>query len=553
MEAWVRPGAAPAGWRSILTKEQSGGLVYGLYANSDTNRPSVNVFIGREQDTRGTFQLTANTWVHLAATYDGTTLRMYVNGALASSKTLAGSIPTSTGLLRIGANTVWGEHFNGLIDEVRIYNRPLSAAEIQTDMNTPVTAGGGPAVTVPSSISLSIGSLVSVFTATAGRVSTTTTVQLTATSGGVSRSLNLTVLPGTSLLSLDVSRSSAEFSTLSSSSNSNGEGDTTSTELTAADPATPNTPKKLTVIAPEEIASVNGEIVRFQVDAFEPNNLPLQLTASDLPPGAQFDAASKELTWHPNTQLDGKFPITFTATSGTGETSSARVVISVMSGAPVIENVVNAATRSSEGACSPGAIATIQGKSLAHSHDEIEVLINGEHASLIQTSPSEITIQCPDLPSKAPLQVQVGRGLAISNTFDLTMSEVAPGLFSADNSGKGDALISLSAARGLAEQLLSETAVADGAPNTISLLATGFGSNPSEKSVALTMGGVRVPVQSAVEERPGLWRISALLPEQIMTSSQVPVQLTISSDSLSLSSNTVMVPIDSSSAKLRAD
>ena len=36
----------------------------------------------------------------------------------------------------IGGNTVWGEYFAGLIDEVRIYNRALSAAEIQTDMNT---------------------------------------------------------------------------------------------------------------------------------------------------------------------------------------------------------------------------------------------------------------------------------------------------------------------------------------------------------------------------------------------------------------------------------
>jgi hypothetical protein len=46
---------------------------------------------------------------------------------------------TSTGALRIGGNAVWGnEYFAGLIDEVRIYNRALSAAEVQSDMNTPV-------------------------------------------------------------------------------------------------------------------------------------------------------------------------------------------------------------------------------------------------------------------------------------------------------------------------------------------------------------------------------------------------------------------------------
>ena len=50
-----------------------------------------------------------------------------------------GAIVTSTGALRIGGNTIWGEQFSGLIDEVRIYNRALSATEIQTDMNRPVT------------------------------------------------------------------------------------------------------------------------------------------------------------------------------------------------------------------------------------------------------------------------------------------------------------------------------------------------------------------------------------------------------------------------------
>jgi hypothetical protein len=44
--------------------------------------------------------------------------------------------------LRIGGNSVWGEYFAGLVDEVRIYSRSLSQTEIQTDMNTPV--GGGP-------------------------------------------------------------------------------------------------------------------------------------------------------------------------------------------------------------------------------------------------------------------------------------------------------------------------------------------------------------------------------------------------------------------------
>ena len=82
--------------------------------------------------------LLLNAWAHLAATYDGAILRLYLNGNEVGSQALANPLVTSTLPLRIGGNAVWGEHFAGLIDEIRIYNRPLSPAEIQTDMATPI-------------------------------------------------------------------------------------------------------------------------------------------------------------------------------------------------------------------------------------------------------------------------------------------------------------------------------------------------------------------------------------------------------------------------------
>ena len=73
-----------------------------------------------------------------------------------TSRALTGSIVSSTQPLRIGGNQVWGEYFAGLIDDVRVYNRALSAAQIQTDMNTPVSvADTGPPVI--SSVSTSVG------------------------------------------------------------------------------------------------------------------------------------------------------------------------------------------------------------------------------------------------------------------------------------------------------------------------------------------------------------------------------------------------------------
>ena len=55
-----------------------------------------------------------------------------------ASAAYSGTIGTSSGPLRIGGNSLWGEYFQGTIDEVRIYNRALTALEIQTDMVTPL-------------------------------------------------------------------------------------------------------------------------------------------------------------------------------------------------------------------------------------------------------------------------------------------------------------------------------------------------------------------------------------------------------------------------------
>jgi hypothetical protein len=67
-------------------------------------------------------------------------------------------MPVSSGPLRMGGNSVWGEYFAGLIDEVRIYDRALSVAELQTDMYTPVNP---PALTnialSPSSFTIPVG------------------------------------------------------------------------------------------------------------------------------------------------------------------------------------------------------------------------------------------------------------------------------------------------------------------------------------------------------------------------------------------------------------
>jgi glucose/arabinose dehydrogenase len=142
LEAWVWPTTLGSGWRNVIIKERSGGEAYNLYANVDTGVPAVYVVSAAAPnvplDARGTATLPTNTWSHLAATFDGSALRLYVNGTFVGTRAVAGGLIATTGDLRIGGNGLWGEFFAGLIDEVRIYNRALSPAEIQAEMNLPI-------------------------------------------------------------------------------------------------------------------------------------------------------------------------------------------------------------------------------------------------------------------------------------------------------------------------------------------------------------------------------------------------------------------------------
>ena len=122
----------------------------------------------------GTANLPLNGWTHLATTYDGAALRLYVNGALVKSRALTGSIIASTGPLDIGSDAVWGEYFQGLIDDVRVYNKALSQAQIQTDMNTPVGSSSQAAqgaASMPSSPTTGTPTKSSVTCATTSRAS----------------------------------------------------------------------------------------------------------------------------------------------------------------------------------------------------------------------------------------------------------------------------------------------------------------------------------------------------------------------------------------------
>ena len=139
LEAWVNPTVTATGLQVIVHKEV--GMYY-LQGSSERNTPSAGAnFAWGRQNIYSTSALPANVWTHLGVSYDGAMIRLYVNGAEVASQPHKDNLRASASPLRIGGD-ILGQYFNGRIDEVRIYNRGLTQAEIQRDMNTPV--GGSP-------------------------------------------------------------------------------------------------------------------------------------------------------------------------------------------------------------------------------------------------------------------------------------------------------------------------------------------------------------------------------------------------------------------------
>jgi glucose/arabinose dehydrogenase/fibronectin type 3 domain-containing protein len=141
LSAWIRPTATMSGWRTIMQKEPD---AYFLNASASTAmRPAGGATIGSGQPiVVGPVANPLNAWTHVALTYDGTQLRLFVNGQQVATNNASGPIQTSTGQLSIGGNTPYGEYFTGIIDDVRVYNRALSQSEIGTDMNSPLDLSG---------------------------------------------------------------------------------------------------------------------------------------------------------------------------------------------------------------------------------------------------------------------------------------------------------------------------------------------------------------------------------------------------------------------------
>jgi hypothetical protein len=98
-------------------------------------------FNGSTQHADGRRADPLDRWTHVALTYDMKALRLYVDGTEASHRAMTGRTLRTTDPLWIGGNRPFGEYFQGVIDEVRVYDRALRPSEVRAAMSTPLADG----------------------------------------------------------------------------------------------------------------------------------------------------------------------------------------------------------------------------------------------------------------------------------------------------------------------------------------------------------------------------------------------------------------------------
>jgi prepilin-type N-terminal cleavage/methylation domain-containing protein len=145
VEAWVKPAVSP---QNLLAGIYAGNYQAKLTVtpNSPYNKFSFRVYVGTDYYANGITSFDANKWYHVVGTYNGTDIKLYVDGSLDAVTPRTGTLSSLTGNYFIGRDEGGAaRYFSGLIDEVRVYNRALTSAQIKSqyyaDLNRLLTKG----------------------------------------------------------------------------------------------------------------------------------------------------------------------------------------------------------------------------------------------------------------------------------------------------------------------------------------------------------------------------------------------------------------------------
>ncbi len=120
IEAWVKPNSVDTDW-VVATKTNGGSASYRLWYGWSSGARRAIFDIGNTRLESSPSSFTAGKWHHFAATYNGSQMKMFVDGNLIAQRDYSGDILEIIGPLRIGTYDEISYNFNGLIDNLRVY------------------------------------------------------------------------------------------------------------------------------------------------------------------------------------------------------------------------------------------------------------------------------------------------------------------------------------------------------------------------------------------------------------------------------------------------
>lgn len=136
LEAWVY-ATKSTGVQNVVSKSSNSINTGYIFPRTDNGWSNVVLYlnIGGWKTLSAAYP-SLNAWHHLAATYDGATMKIYIDGTLSASSAQTGSIATNSNALTLGNQTGYSEYFGGSADEIRVWNVTRTQSEIQNSMNS---------------------------------------------------------------------------------------------------------------------------------------------------------------------------------------------------------------------------------------------------------------------------------------------------------------------------------------------------------------------------------------------------------------------------------
>ena len=140
LSVWFKGNASQQTFVGIISKDASGNFGnYGMYGDSNSNYVRFGFYdtggTQREVSDSSYSDIKSGNWVNYIGTYDSSELKLYRNGVGISSASVNTTPQTNNNSLTIGTRIVNSFEFNGNISSVQIYNRALSATEVEQNFN----------------------------------------------------------------------------------------------------------------------------------------------------------------------------------------------------------------------------------------------------------------------------------------------------------------------------------------------------------------------------------------------------------------------------------